>query len=340
MKILGAFSTTPEWAGYFEKPHDGYFDKFYQPRNLQAFANYVQVVAKRYQGVIDTYDLWNEPFNAGYWSVGYDEQKKTFTGSKNGPAEFARLAQTAFDALKAVAPAIRLTGLQTNAGQIGTNWTRGVAAGGGAQSCDIFCYHQYTTDAPGYPGDTMESGVKSALAPLSGISKPSIDKPIWLTEGSNQNGRVGNGLYRYTLAQPEDEDVIDTSDRLCRYVVAALARGVQKVFLYSMHSQMWFGVGSQWRALVTEEGYLHPSAAAHSAMAWFLEDTKITKSESPAEGVTSYVFRGAGRTVTVLSPAPKHAAYKLPMAGYDLFGNPLPKGQALGKNLVYLISHD
>jgi hypothetical protein len=147
-------------------------------------------------------------------------------------------------------------------------------------------------------------------------------------------------MYRHTLPHPEEEDVIDTSDRLSRYVVAALARGVQKVFLYSMHTHAWFGTGSTWRTLVTEEGYLHPSAAAHSAMAWFLEDTKIAKSVSLAEGVTSYVFRGAGRTVTVLSPQPKHAVYSLPAAGYDLFGNPLPKGAPLGKNLVYLISHD
>ena len=70
------------------------------------------------------------------------------------------------------------------------------------------------------------------------------------------------------------------------------------------------------------------------------EDTKIVKSVSPAQGVTSYIFRGAGRTVTVLSPRPKHPADSLPAAGYDLFGNPLPKGAPLGKNLVYLISHE
>jgi len=138
----------------------------------------------------------------------------------------------------------------------------------------------------------------------------------------------------------EEEDVIDTADRTVRFVVAALARGVRKVFMYSEHSHMWFGVGSNWRALVTEEGYLHPSAAAYSAMAWLLEDEKIVKIESPAAGVTSVVFRGTARTVTVLSPLPKHADYALPSGAYDLFGNPLPKGQPLGRTLVYLVSHD
>ena len=33
------------------------------------------------------------------------------------------------------------------------------------------------------------------------------------------------------------EDVVETADRLCRYVVATLAQGVDKLFLYSMHAQ-------------------------------------------------------------------------------------------------------
>jgi hypothetical protein len=335
MKILGAYSTAPEWASHFEKPHDGYFDRYYQPRDLKAFANYVSMVTKRYAGVIDTYDLWNEPWGAGYWGVGYDEARKAYVASKQGPAEFARLMQTAWDAAKAADPKVTVLGVQTSAGQGGTAWTRGVAAADGIRYCDVMCFHNYTSDAAGYPADSVELGMQSAFEPLlDGAGK--APKPFWMTEGSSTNSRMGNGMYRHTLPYPDDEDPIDTSDRLARYVVANLARGAGKVFLYSMHSHTWFGAGNAWRALVTEEGYLHPSAAAHSAMAWFLEDTKMAKSESPAAGVTSYLFKGAGRTVAVLMPQPKHAAYTLPAAGFDLFGNPLAKGSPLGNTLVYL----
>jgi hypothetical protein len=341
MKILGAFSTAPEWASYFTKPHEAYFDRFYQPRDLDAFANYVRVVAKRYAGVIDVYDLWNEPWSAGYWGVGYDEQRQVFLPSPHGPADFTRLMRTAWQAVKSVDPKITLLGVQTNDGESGTKWTRGVVESGGVPYCDVMCYHQYTVDAPGYPGDAVESGLRHAFEPLLGEDGTAkLPKPVWLTEGSSLNQRIGNGLYRYTLPYAEEEDVIDTSDRLARWVTAALARGVRKVFLYSEHSHNWFGAGSSWRALVTEEGYLHPSAAAYSAMAWFLEDTHIVKTESPAEGVTSFIFRGKGRSVTVLSPAPKHAPYALPAAGFDLFGNPLPKGQPLASHLVYLVARD
>jgi hypothetical protein len=281
--------------------------------------------------------LWNEPWIAGYWGVGYDEGRKAYVASKQGPAEFARLMQTAWDAAKAVDPKITLLGVQTTAGQSGTAWTRGIAEADGLRYCDVMCYHNYTSDAAGYPGDTIETGLRSAFGPvLDASGKP--PKAFWLTEGSSMINRMGNGMYHHTLPYAEDEDSIDTADRLVRYVVAALARGVGKVFLYSMHTHNWFGAGNAWRALVTEEGYLHPSAAAHSAMAWFLEDTKIAASESPAAGVTSYVFKGAGRTVTVLSPQPRHAAYALPSAGFDLFGNPLLKGSVLGSTLVYLMT--
>ena len=88
--------------------------------------------------------------------------------------------------------------------------------------------------------------------------------------------------------------------------------------------------------MVTDEGYLHPSGAAHSAMAWFLEDTHAVKSYSPAEGVEAFVFQGTGRTVTVLSASPRHAVFSVPAGAYDLFGNPVPAGQPLGKTLVYV----
>jgi hypothetical protein len=104
-----------------------------------------------------------------------------------------------------------------------------------------------------------------------------------------------------------------------------------------MASHHWFGVGSTYRALVTEEGYLHPAAAAYSAMASLLEDTKIAKISAPAEGVAAYKFQGRGRSVTVLSPRWVHAPYKLPTGAYDLYGNPLPAGQPLGQRLVYVV---
>jgi hypothetical protein len=337
MKILGAYSTAPEWASYFPgKRHEDYSDRFFQPRNMDDFANYVRVVTQRYKGVIDTWDLWNEPYAPRYWGGGYDETRHAYTPSAHPPADFVQLMKTAYTTAKSVDPRVTVLGVQTSAGLEGEKWTAGIAAAGGKEYCDVMCYHQYTRDAFGYPGDGAEMGLRSALGPFLDKNARPL-KPAWMTEGSSVDARTGNGIYHYTLPYEENEDVMETSDRLCRFVISLLAQGVKKVFLYSMHSNNWFGIGSVNRVLVTEDGYLHPSGAAHSAMAWFLEDTKFVTASTPAEGVTAYRFQGAGRTVTVLSPKPKHAPYAIPAHGYDLFGNPVPTGQALGRRLVSVV---
>jgi hypothetical protein len=337
MKILGTFATAPPWASVMTKAHDAGPDRYYEPRNLEAFANYVRVISERYKGVIDSYGMWNEPFNNTFWPASYDEAKQKYLHSAHPQADFVTLMKTAYGAAKSVDPHLTILGVETYAGSSGKEWTQGIADANGLPYCDVICYHQYTKDAVGYPGDAAEAGFKSGLAPFLD-DHGHAPKPVWMTEGCSVDARTGNGIYHYTLPYEEEEDVPETSDRLCRFTVGLLAQGVQKVFLYSMHCQGWFGSGSSDRVLVTEEGYLHPSAAAYSAMAWFLEDKKFAKSSSPASGVTAYVFEGAGGAVTVLSPLPSHAPYAIPAGAYDLYGNPVPKGQALGKRLVYVTS--
>jgi hypothetical protein len=336
MKVMGAFSTAPEWASFFTSPHEQYGDRYFEPRDLNAWTNYVRVLTARYKGVIDTYDVWNEPWGSHFWNGGYDEARQRYVQSADPPGDFVTLMKTAYTAAKSVDPKVTVLGVQTTVGPEGTKWTKAIADGGGLQYCDVLCYHQYTPDAPGYAGDTTEMGLRSALGPFLDKDNHPV-KPAWMSEGSSVDGRTGSGLYRYTLPYDNEEDVMATSDRLCRFVVGLLARGVEKVFLYSMHSHNWFGTPSFYRVLVTDEGYLHPSGAAHSAMAWFLEDTKPVKSYAPADGILAFVFQGAGRQVTVLSPQPRHAPYAVPTGAYDLFGNPLASGEAFGKTLVYVV---
>ena len=49
--------------------------------------------------MIDTWDVWNEPWIHAWWAVAYDESKKDRDGymtSKNAQADFARLMATAY----------------------------------------------------------------------------------------------------------------------------------------------------------------------------------------------------------------------------------------------------
>ena len=73
-------------------------------------------------------------------------------------------------------------------------------------------------------------------------------------------------------------------------MVSLLGSGCSRVFLYSMHGHNYFGQDSSWAVLVTPEGYLHPSAAGHSEMAYELEDTVFVRRFEPAKGVYAYLF--------------------------------------------------
>ncbi|HUU09527.1 MAG TPA: hypothetical protein VM431_03200 [Phycisphaerae bacterium] len=349
MKVLGSFSTAPRWASYFadQKPHDGYFDRFYQPKRMEDFAEYVRTVAQRYKGVIDAYDVWNEPWIHAWWGVDYDESKRDRQGyltSKEPQKDFVRLMKTAYEVAKQVDPGITVLGVNTTTdggGEhsiSGTEWTRGIVEHGGLDFCDAIAYHQYTGAGLGFPGDAAQMGYQDAIGPI--IEKVGrAPKPVWMTEGSAHYGLIGDGFYRHTLPWEGEEDFLASADRMARHLVGLLAQGVGKIFLYSMHCHTYFG-DEGWRAIVTPEGYLHPCAAGHSAAAYWLEDTRFVKTVACAGGVTAYLFEGGGRAVAVVSPAAGHAAYAPPRAQgiqvLDVLGNPVGRDETLGARVMYL----
>lgn len=354
MKILAELGTAPKWASYFQnvgKDYNDYFDKFYQPKDLNDYAKYVSVISKRYKGIIDAYDVWNEPWNHAWWAVGYDEQKKTQHGgyitSDNPMKDFTNLMATAYKELKKVDNNNIILGFNTTTSTAGSGnfggdeWTQGILENSGLNYCDIICYHDYTIEDLGFLNDASEKGFNIAFGPII-KSLDYIPKPIWMTEGLSTMLKTGAGFYNHTIPYKSLENVIDISDTICRYVISHLSLNVQKVFLYSMHCHSYFPNEEmvQFRPLVTEEGFLHPSGTAFSNMAWHLEDTKFVSLITLSEGVYAYIFKGNNRSIAVLSTKIYHDKYIINSKGKaqlrDLFGNPLPDGFELKDTLVYV----
>lgn len=347
LKVMGCFSTAPDWATNIDKHRNTYFDQFWRPKSMDDFANYVRVASQHYKGVIDTWDVWNEPWNHEWWAVRYDEEKgkkdvrSGYITSDQPEADFARMVDVCASTAREVDPAIKVLGINSYAGGSGGKWTSGIVAADGLKLPDVYCYHQYTGQSNLFPADSVERGFNAALGPVRDkLSK--IDKPVWMTEGSSVRDKIGSGLYLHTFPNGAGkEDILATSDNLCRFVTSLLANGVSKVFLYSMHSHRTFGDGSEWRVLVTEEGYLHPSAAAFSNLAWHLEDTTFVKRIELSPKLNAYLFESRDRTrsVAVLSPLPGSGAQALPAIDApfeDLFGNPIKDRKKPTATLVYL----
>lgn len=341
MKIFGALSTAPTWASYYPGFYaNSYFDRYYMPTDFNQFANdYVKVVVARYANVIDAWDIWNEPWGT-WWSVDYDTVTQQYIPPANEVQTFANFQSIVYQAVKDANPSAKVAGFNTHFFYGGENWTQGMIQNGATPYADAFAYHHYTSSNLGYPGDIVKTKMQQHVNLFPGQQLP---YGAWMTEGSPTAELIGSGFYNYTLPRPSSESVILTSDRLGRYCLSLLTAGVEKFFLYSMGNNRYFDQCNGHQVLMTEEGYLHPSADALSALAFFLEDTTYVSYQQMIPGVHAYHFTGTSNNVTVLvtSPGPR-ADYYLPndpmVEYFDLFGNPLASGILMGDTLVFKVT--
>jgi hypothetical protein len=345
LMILGLLSTTPGWASNLGRPAVEYFDRYLEPLNMDDWANAVRTIVGRYRGMIDSYEIWNEPWGDAFWGLTVDPKRgpnfrDQMVPSDTPAKDYARLQKVAYDAAHEVFPGVTIVGFNTCGAELGTKWTKDVLDSGGIDTCDAISYHDYEAKFTGFSGDNMEKTYQAAMGPI--IEKFGlVTKPVWMSEGAPHSGDMSDGLYRYTLPYENVNDNWRIADRMARFVVTHKANGQAHEFLYSMHCHDTFGHDPKWTTLVTADGYLNPSAAAHSALAWLLEDTKPVKCVTLADGVYAYLFAGPGQAVAAITSGPRHAAYNLPAAQgvqlLDLFGNSLAPGTAIDGNVHYVV---
>jgi hypothetical protein len=343
LKILGLLSTTPGWAGNLGKPATGYFDRYLEPLSMDDWANAVKTIVSHHRGVIDTYEVWNEPWGGTFWTLKVDPKRSgddRFIRSETAAADYARLQKVAYASAHEAMPGVTILGYNTYGSAEWTKWTKDILDAGGMETSDAISYHHYEKNLTGFPGDNVEKAYQAAFSPI--ITKlGKMTKPAWMSEGAPLLGDVSNGFYRYTLPYDNGSDNWWLADGLARYVNGHKANGEAHAFLYTMHGHSTFGGDVEWTTLVTAEGYLHPTAAAHSTVAWLLEDTKFVKRVTLADGVFAYLFAGGDRAVAAVAPKPMHAPYKLPAAEglqlLDLFGNPMAPGAAVDERASYIL---
>lgn len=348
IKVFAQLGTVPPWARMQKGSHSAYHDMYSQPENLADWQIYVRNVARRYHGVIDTYFVWNEPWMRSRWNVSYDAKKAGTDGyvtSQQPQKDYAALMRASLEAARSVDGAIRVCGFSTSDwhgnddGMMhGVKWTSGVLQHDGLQWCDLIDYHHYSPTLNGFPGDDVERAWRRAIGPIL-EELGSVPKPVWMSEGQGGMATHDRGLYKHTLPGEDGEDVVATADRVVRHELALLAVGAKKIFLYAPFGG-GLGQATRYATLVAGDGSLHPSAAAHSNLAWHLEDTTFVRRAEVAEGIFAYVFQGAERSIAVLSSSPNCGPYTIPHAEgvdvRDLFGNPLPCGGKFSGTLVYL----
>ncbi|RYZ62120.1 MAG: hypothetical protein EOP09_19145, partial [Proteobacteria bacterium] len=183
------------------------------------------------------------------------------------------------------------------------------------------------TQTLGYSGDYTDLGFSEATA---GVAGPGLPLPVWVSEGSPYyNANPTRGMYEKVAVIKTRDDARISADLTARYIAGLLQNGVEKFFMYTIHSPSSFGVVHPYQALVTDDGSLHPSAVAYSTAAHYLDESRPSGILRLKNGATAYLFeKRSGRGASAFISARVGKGLPAGMIGsdlglYDVYGNPL-----------------
>jgi hypothetical protein len=257
------------------------------PEGVEAYCAFARAAAKRYQGKIDHWQIWNEP-NGGFW--------------KGTAEQYARLLAAGGAAIHAANPNAKVLGL--NMAFCDVLWSEKILKAVPYDCFDVACFHPYRP--PSAPEERLDwweldQYVKSwhkqdlnAEYPLVHMSfleqteelvkvmgqfgKP---KPLWITE-----------ICWNTHIHPYGTSELRQADLLVRFHVLALASGrIDKVFWWTLRDtgDRQFDqadmVGLVRRDLTPKYGYY-----AYAWMTRMLEGKRARRNECFGPDVYAAVF--------------------------------------------------
>lgn len=302
--ILGVWTETPYWArsARARKGAAGWLDNWWQPADYNQFADYVREISRHYKGVIDHWQVWNEPWGHFWfkdWRPELSGQDRWHPGET--PIEdYAELEQVAYQAGKEGNPDAVVVGMHGTLGPKGTGWVEKILSLTEGKSFDVASYHAYRI---GRSDDMLEAEKSTQirdlnnqiLQPMKASGIPNLDKkPIWMTEGKASNAQPDMGMMRVSLNLDEDQvkDAEQNGIDLVNYHLMKFSHGIDKIFIYTIGDKLYRGPqsGIYWGVLSMPGGKLTVSAPIYSAMTWHLEDTRFLNHEEVAKGVHRFDF--------------------------------------------------
>jgi hypothetical protein len=303
-----------------------HYPKFYDMRTeegVAAYAAFARAAASRYAGLVDDWQIWNEP-NLGY--LGGD------------PAHYARLLEAGGRAIHAANPKARVLGL--NMAFADVLWAERVLKQVTNDCFDFACFHPYRN--PNAPEDRFDWWVQDQYVkvfhkelttnfPLVQMSfleqaaelkkvleKFGPAKPLWVTE-----------MCFNTHIHPYGVSELRSADLLVRFHLLALAsQQIEKVFWWTLKD----GGGQQFdaaemvgltRADLTPKYSWH----AYAFMTRMLEGRQWARNDAFGPDIYACVFTNAAQADEVMVAwSPKPYAYirvnntEAGLTLYDVYG--------------------
>ena len=314
LMILGLLDTSPPWhSNNPKKTNTRYFwDATWMPTDIETWQAYAEATSRAFRNEITHWEIWNEP----YVGLFFQKAPKQPRGSvKGSPADYAPLAEAAYAGAKRGNSNAQIF-IATKAG----TWADAAKELGTVHHADGSTFHLYTPKLSGFPGDMVASSAASIRQSFEGT--PLADKPIWQTEGGP--GSILPHAYRHT-PPTKHQNGLELADYVVRFYTAHLAAGVDKYFLYTLHS-----IGSwtpSW-GLIGDDDSLQPWASALSNLACHIENRRWAGRTQLEGGSDLHLFSSEDLGGIAVILPPLNGAIQLPalaegMQAYDLFGNPL-----------------
>ncbi len=223
--ILGSLDKTPRWASDAPDNYKRYWS--YPPRDLDDWENYVFNVVSHYKGIIDYWEVWNEPDSDGFLKI------PGVFGRDRKPDVYVELLRRAYIAAKKANPDAVIVGGSAT-GKPPSRWLKKIFDKGALDYMDIVSFHYYTD---GRPGDALGFTIAAEVRKINDLIKQNTKRniPIWETESGVMYPKSSYTTLKEvspSYAVPDDE----AAAYMVRNYVHLLASGVKKWFYYSMYT--------------------------------------------------------------------------------------------------------
>ncbi len=198
-RVLGLLVYSADWASTCSSCNSA---TKYQPKENDWY-DFVQTVARRYRGKIDTFEIWNEPNIDRFWKP-----------SPNGAA-YAATLQTAVRAIRSVNPSAHIISGGTSG--VDVDFLESVASAGGLNDVDGIAVHPYRDNiSPEEVRFSPDHFLNELRKVVAFIHRQGKKQRLWVTEfgwTSNQlsDSQQANWLIRASVLArtiPELENII------------------------------------------------------------------------------------------------------------------------------------
>ncbi len=327
--VLGMLDGAPAWES--GDTDSGYWSIYHAPKDIAHWKNYVRAMAGHYRGMIDAWEVWNEPWDLfRFFQAG-------------SPPLYCKLLKAACEEAKQVNPECTIAGLDTYP----PFWEAAVLSFGAYPYYDTASWHRYDPNLQGRPNDSIARVTARINNEQSKYGPP---RPLFCSEGGI-DVTMFHGSF-FSFADPAIMgDWRRGADAYARMYLGIMASGNTRFISYSMHEQPRHGTATH---MMVEPGFLmRPMHSALAALAHFVDGASFVERLAPAHDITAMVFHHnqdrpfapAPATVVALfanGEDPEELPRSLPatLQCFDRFGNPVAPPENATRSPVYLVAGD